>query len=81
MMNLNHSLMLDNSDEELADIDVNTAPELVHILTPQNSKVVTNPGISISSSKLEAIREHGLDLEKADSWRVGAMIYTLIAGR
>lgn len=79
-MKLNHSLFLDNSDEELSDIDANTAPELVHILT-QDNKVVTNPEIPISKSKLEAIREHGLDLEKADSWRVGAMIYTMISGR
>ena len=81
MMKLNHSLMLDNSDEELADIDANTAPELVHILTTQNNSVGTNPEVPISKSKLEAIREHELDLEKADSWRVGAMIYTMIAGR
>ncbi|KAI6648507.1 Tribbles-like protein 3-like [Oopsacas minuta] len=83
LMRLNHSLMLNNSDEELADIDACSAPELVNILTSQKNK--SNPmdstNISNSKNKLEAIRDNGLDLEKADSWRVGTMIYTMIAGR
>ena len=84
MMKLDESLMLSNCDEELADIDACSSPELVNIIASQKNKA--NPmdiesGQSLSRSKLEAIHNYGLDLEKADSWRVGALIYTMIAGR
>ena len=82
MMKLDQSLMLSNCDEELADIDECSSPELVSILANQNNKgSIMDIGQSPSRSKLEAIRNEGLDLEKADSWRVGALIYTMIAGR
>ena len=82
MMKLDDSLLLSNCDEELAEIDDCSSPELVSILTKEKNKgSLMDIGQSPSRSKLEAIRNDGLDLEKVDSWRVGALIYSMIAGR
>ena len=76
--------MLNDFDEEFDGVDPHSSPELVHLFLNQkntaNKADSCGSELNASISKLEAMR-NGLDLEKADSWRVGVMLYTMLSGK